>query len=453
MRWARWDSDLNGDELAAVADSKGNTYLILFALWLMMFSASSQVIIVTPILPEISETLEIGEFWQGILLGSYAFALGISAVITGPISDRIGRRRILLIGSALMAVALALHTVAADFTLLLIMRTLAGVGGGILSGGSVAYIGDYFPYDRRGWANGWVMSGTAFGQIAGIPIGKVLATAFGYRWPFLMFAITMGLATILIWFVLPAVNEYLDPKRLTIRRMVSKYRRLIRRSEIVAAVATYFLMFLGIGLFASFLPTWLEVEIGISGFQIALLFAIGGMGNIIAAPVAGHVSDTIGRKPLVIFSCLGLSVLILIAPYTIDGFAMAAFLFFLAMVTVGIRISPLQALMTALVKDARRGLLMGLAVGLGQVGFGVGSFIAGITYGPYGYVSNTVMGAAAILLMAAIVKWGLPEPDLNQDRPEQATTSPASSTSDGTSEAATISPSSTSPSAPNKTNP
>ncbi len=395
----------------------GNPYLILFALWLMMFSASSQVVIVIPILPEISQTLGISELWQGVLLGSYAFALGVSAVVTGPISDRVGRRRILIFGATLMSVALVLHTVAASFTLLLIMRTLAGIGGGILSGGSVAYIGDYFPYDRRGWANGWVMSGTAFGQIAGVPIGKLLATAYGYRWPFVMFAITMGLAAILIWYVVPAVNTHLDPKRLTLRRMVSKYARLVRRSEIVAAVATYFLMFLGIGLFASFLPTWLEVEIGISGSRIALLFAIGGLANIIAAPVAGHISDSTGRKPLVIASCIGLSAAIIVAPYLIDGFGMAAFLFFLAMIAVGIRISPLQALMTALVADARRGLLMGLAVGFGQVGFGVGSFIAGLTYGPYGYVSNTTMGAISVLLMAAIVQWGLPEPDLRAARP------------------------------------
>ena len=398
-------------------DIKGHTYLILFALWLMMFSASSQVVIVIPILPEISQTLGINELWQGVLLGSYAFALGLSAVVTGPISDRVGRRRILIIGASLMSVALVLHTVAASFTLLLIMRTLAGVGGGILSGGSVAYIGDYFPYDRRGWANGWVMSGTAFGQIAGVPIGKLLATAYGYRWPFVMFAVTMGLAAVLIWYVVPAVNAHLDPQRLTVRRMVKKYVRLVRRSEIVAAVATYFLMFLGIGLFASFLPTWLEVEIGISGSQIALLFAVGGLANIIAAPVAGHISDSTGRKPLVIASCLGLSAAIIVAPYLIDGFGMAAFLFFLAMVAVGIRISPLQALMTALVPDARRGLLMGLAVGFGQVGFGVGSFIAGLTYGPYGYVSNTTMGAVSVLLMAAIVQWGLPEPDLHEARP------------------------------------
>ncbi|MFB6249662.1 MAG: MFS transporter, partial [Salinibacter sp.] len=140
-----------------------NPYLILFALWLMMFSASSQLIIMVPILPEIAETLGVNAFWRGMLLTAYALSLGVSALITGPASDRVGRRRILLYGTGLMTVTLAMHTVAADYELLLLMRLLAGIGGGMLSGGTVAYVGDYFPYEQRGWANGWVMSGTAFG--------------------------------------------------------------------------------------------------------------------------------------------------------------------------------------------------------------------------------------------------------------------------------------------------
>ena len=89
-------------------DSKtANPYLILFALWLMMFSASSQLIIMVPILPEIAETLGVNAFWRGMLLTAYALSLGVSALITGPASDRIGRRRILLYGAGLMTVTLA----------------------------------------------------------------------------------------------------------------------------------------------------------------------------------------------------------------------------------------------------------------------------------------------------------------------------------------------------------
>jgi predicted MFS family arabinose efflux permease len=406
-----------------VPDSKtANPYLILFALWLMMFSASSQLIIMVPILPEIADTLGVNAFWRGMLLTAYALSLGVSALITGPASDRIGRRRVLLYGTGLMAVTLALHTVAADYELLLLMRLLAGVGGGMLSGGSVAYVGDYFPYEKRGWANGWVMSGTAFGQVAGVPIGKVLAAGFGYRWPFLMFALTMGAATLLIWRFVPEPDADLDEQQLTPRRFLDKYRGLLNGEYIGAAVGSYFLMFCGFGLFTSFLPTWLESTVGVSGYSIALLFAIGGSANVLASPLAGRVSDRLGRKPLVVGSSIALGLCSAVAPVLIVNFASAATLFFIAMITVGIRISPLQSLLTALVPDQNRGLLMGLSMSVGQAGFGIGSFVASSTFGTYGYASNALAGAAATVIMAALVHYGLPEPSLSPS--DDASSSP-----------------------------
>ena len=403
-----------------MSDSRSpRPHLILFALWLMMFSASSQLIIMVPLLPEIQATLGVNTFWRGMLLTAYALSLGVSALLTGPLSDRIGRRRILMVGTSLMSVTLALHTVAADYELLLAMRIFAGVGGGMLSGGSIAYVGDYFPYERRGWANGWVMTGTAFGQIAGVPIGKVLGASFGYRWPFVLFAITMAGAFLLIWLFLPRPDVDLDTRRLTPRRVVQKYRNVLRGPSILPAVGSYFLMFAGFGLFASFLPTWLEGVIGVSGYEVALLFAIGGVANVLAAPSAGHLSDGVGRKPLVVGASVILGALVLIAPYTIVGFWSAAFLFFLAMASVGIRIGPLQSLLTALVSDSRRGLLMGLAMSIGQAGFGIGSLIASSTYPFYGYTSNTLLGAAVTFGMAVLVHRGLPEPRLGT-RPSPA---------------------------------
>jgi multidrug resistance protein len=398
---------------------EGNTKLILAALWLMMFSASSQLIIMVPILPEIEATLGVNEFWRGMLLTSYAVALGISALLTGPLSDRVGRRTVLLGGTALMSVTLVFHTVAADYELLIFMRILAGVGGGMLSGGSIAYVGDYFPYDKRGWANGWIMSGTAFGQVAGVPIGKILATEFGYRWPFLLFAITMALATFMIWRFVPQPNTKLDKGRLTPRRIVRKYLDVLD-GPVMAAVGSYTLMFAGFGLFATFLPSWLESTIGLTGYEVALLFAMGGVANVIAAPSAGRLSDEVGRKPLVVWATVALGLIMLIAPYAIDGFWTAGLLFFLAMASVGIRIGPLQSLLTALVPDQRRGLLMGLAMSVGQAGFGVGSFLAGIGYGQIGYISNTITGAVAMLFMAVLVQRGLPEPSLQSPRPSAA---------------------------------
>ncbi|MBT4052101.1 MAG: MFS transporter, partial [Bacteroidetes Order II. Incertae sedis bacterium] len=90
---------------------RSHPYLVIFALWLMVFSASSQVIIVAPILPRIGEALLIPEALQGWLITSYALFLSIFALIIGPISDKFGRRVVLLLGSGSMAIALWFHGV------------------------------------------------------------------------------------------------------------------------------------------------------------------------------------------------------------------------------------------------------------------------------------------------------------------------------------------------------
>lgn len=376
----------------------------------MVFSASSQVIIISPILPRIGEELSVPSSLLGTLVTAYAVMLSIFALVTGPISDKIGRRRILLIGTGLMSLTLGLHGVADTYLSLLVVRALSGAAGGTLSGAAVAYVGDYFPYEKRGWANGWVMSGIAVGQILGIPLGTVLAEWLNFRWPFLMFAITMFGAFFLILRVVPQPNVRLDTRRLSVRRAIRDYFDLMKQSATGSAAFAYFLMFFSVGLYVIYLPTWLEQRLDVGGTEIASLFFVGGIANVVTGPIAGRISDRIGRKPLVIWSCIGMSLLMLATTFVVVNMLVAYVVFALVMMMVAMRLSPLQSLLSALVEDEKRGILMSLAVAVGQVGIGISGGLAGPAYTEYGYLSNTVLGAISIGLMAVLVWWKLPEP-------------------------------------------
>lgn len=391
--------------------SKTHPYLILFALWLMVFSASSQVLIIAPLLPRIGEELNVALSLLGWLVTSYAVFLSIFALIIGPVSDKFGRRLVLLLGCGSMAVALALHAVADSFGTLLVVRAIAGAAGGMLSGAAVSYVGDFFPYNRRGWANGWVMSGVAFGQIVGIPMGTLLAGAYGFKIAFLMFAATMLFATVLVWLYVPQPDIFRDKERLTLKRAIKNYGELLRRRVVVAASAVYFLMFFAIGLYLIYLPIWLETTLRVSGIEIATLFLVGGITNLIFGPIAGRVSDTVGRKPLIIISCIGFGIVMVLTTFLVTNMTWAYVLFGCAMLMVALRISPLQSLLTALVTENRRGALLSLTVALGQIGIGIGGALAGLVYTDFGYLSNTLAGAVALLLMAVLVYCSLPEPE------------------------------------------
>ena len=396
--------------ISSVPLSHRSPYPILFALWLTVFAASAQVIIVTPILPDIERALGVAQAHLGWLVTAYAAMLGLFSLAAGPVSDRIGRRRMLLAGSVAMAVALLMHGLAARFETLVAVRALAGAAGGLLSGAAVAYVGDYFPYERRGWANGWVMSGIAAGQILGIPAGKKLTMLLGYRWPFLAFGLVMVGASFLVWRVVPQPRVARAPERVTLRGALRAYAALLRQRAPAAAVVAYVLMFFCIGLFVTYFSVWLERVVGLSGDEVIVLFLCGGLANMATGPFAGRLSDRIGRKPLVVASALLFGACLLAVPFAVTGVVSAVVFFSLVMVSVAMRMAPLQSLVTALVPDQQRGQMMSAAIACGQMGMALGSGLAGVLYGRYGIVGNAIAGAFFVLLMALVVVRGLPEP-------------------------------------------
>ncbi|MCA1850472.1 MAG: MFS transporter, partial [Acidobacteria bacterium] len=158
------------------------------------------------------------------------------------------------------------------------------------------------------------------------------------------------------------------------------------------------------------LPTWITATHGATPSQIASVFFVGGVASALTGPIAGRLSDRIGRKQLILTSCLGLAAIMLSVTLVVREFWVTYPVFFLAMVLVAARMSPFQALLSALVKGERRGTLMSFTVAIGQIGFAFGGAVAGLAYARFGYWSNAVAGAASVLLMGLLVWRYLPEP-------------------------------------------
>ena len=400
------------------------TTATLFALWLLVFTAASQTIIVTPILPLIGAELNVGPGPMGLLVSVYSWVLAFAALVMGPISDRVGRRRVLLLGAGALTVALALHGLADTFPALLAMRVLAGAGGGVLSGAAVSYVGDAFPYERRGWATGWVMSGVPFGLVIGIPLGRALAVAAGFRAPFVVFAGVMAVAFVLVLTVVPQPDVELSEERPTVAGSLRQYRGLLAGGGTAAAAATYFLMYLGLGLLIVYLPQWLtnrfSLDVTVFGRPLAVfglpldliatLFLVGGLVSVVVGPRAGALSDVLGRKPLILASCLGLAVVTAALTFVVTERWVAYPLYVAIMGLFGLRMAPLQALLTALVPDRQRGAFLSLTIAVGQIGTGLGAALGGVLYADWGYTANTLASAALMVALAVLVWRWLPEP-------------------------------------------
>jgi predicted MFS family arabinose efflux permease len=389
--------------------SERSDRLVVFVLWLLVFATGTQALVVAPILPRIAEQLGTEEALLGVLITAYSVSVGVFALVVGPVSDHVGRHRVLLVGSAFMAVALGLHWTADGFASLVAVRALAGVAGGVLNGAAVAYVGDYFAPSRRGWANGWVFSGFAAGQIAGIPLGSLLAAWFGFRAPFVAFAVLLAVETVLVWRLLPVPGVALATGRLSVRSAVGGYGSLLRRPEIAAATVVFVVMFGGNALYTTYLPTWLESSVGMTAGAVGGMFLVGGVANVIAGPRAGVLSDRVGRKRVIVAASVGVAVVMAATPVVVSGTVAAYAVFFLAMGLFASRATPFQTLLTELVSGDRRGSLMSLTVGVGQVGSGLGGAVAGVAFASVGYGGSAAAAAVAMLVIGALIWVYLPE--------------------------------------------
>lgn len=393
---------------STATSSRPDPRLVVFTLWALVFAVGSQAMLVAPIIPQISAQLGTGEARLGALVTAYAASVGVFALVTGPVSDRVGRRRVLLAGTALMTGALALHGLADSFLALLVVRALAGAAGGVLNGAAIAYVGDYFPPGRRGWANGWVISGFAAGQVAGIPIGTLLAASAGFRIPFLAFAVGTLLALGLVYAILPQPPVERATGRLTVRRAASGYATLLSRREVAAATLVFVVMFGGSTLYVTFLPAWLVASRGATASAIAALFLVGGLANAVIGPVSGSLSDRVGRRRIIVVASVGLALAMAATPF-VGGLVAIGGTFVVAMGLFASRASSFTTLLTELVEDRRRGSLMSLTVGVGQLGVGVGGALAGAAYAGVGYPASAVAAGALMLVIAVLVHTFLPK--------------------------------------------
>ncbi len=381
---------------------------ILLALWLMMFAAGSQTMIMTPLLPIVQVQFEVPSVYLGTLVSAYSIMLGLCALVTGPLSDAAGRRRILMIGTGAMCVTLFLHYFVTDYVSLLVIRILSGMAAGILSGVAPAYIGDHFPPDRRGWANGVVMTAIAVGQIVGIPGGTLLADRFDFAAPFVFFSIPMVLSFVLVCTLAqqPAVAR--TPIS-SIGSVIRRYADMFTTPATAAAIGAYSTMFMGIAFYVIYLVVWIKEAFGVTGGDIASLFVVSGIASVIVGPWAGRLSDRIGRKVMVVSACLGLFVLMSLTTIVMTDFWIAYPLFFTIMVLVSARMGPFQAMLSEIVPAERRGSLMSLSIATGQLAMGICSAAAGVVYTEVGYVFSSIIGGTGMLAMGFIIWRFIPE--------------------------------------------
>ena len=148
--------------------------------------ASLDATVVNLALPQIGEDLGAGISGVQWVLTSYLVALASLILLAGALGDRYGRRRVFLVGTVWFTAASVLCGVAPSLEVLVLARVLQGIGGALLTPGSLAILQASFrPADRGAAIAAWAGLGAVAGGV-GPFVGGIVVDGPGWRWAFLV---------------------------------------------------------------------------------------------------------------------------------------------------------------------------------------------------------------------------------------------------------------------------
>src|SRR5215471_5064250 len=176
VRFPCYDPRVSGEK-----SFKWSVALILFG---VLFLGVSDTQLVGPLLPAIAQDLQTSAGRAGIIVTTYSLAAAAFALIVGPLSDRVGRKKVLVSGLALFTGASFLTYHVSSLSALVIVRAMTGFAAGTLSTSALSLAGDYYPYEQRGRAMGLLSMVYMFAFVVGVPTGATAASRIGWLWVF-----------------------------------------------------------------------------------------------------------------------------------------------------------------------------------------------------------------------------------------------------------------------------
>jgi predicted MFS family arabinose efflux permease len=376
--------------------------MVIFLLASAFFVAVSVNYVISPVLPVIARTFGISISAAGSLVAIYSICYAFSALALGPTSDHFGRKPMIVSALVVFAAMTVLCGVVRGFALLLVCRALAGVAAATMQPATWSYLGDFFPYERRGKAAGWVMQAGSLALIGGVPLGSIVAQFLGWRWIF----IGAGLLGIAVAFVLmvrlPPLwsRDASDDGRLDLRGLIQEGRQafgsLVSTSRARSALVVSFLVWFGFFGLYTYIGAFLEERLDLNTARVGLVTLTVGIGYVLGGQMGGRLSDRLGRKTVILAGLIWLAIVLAAIPQVralpvaVAGILTMGFGFFFTY-------TAQVTLMTELLPEAR-GTTMSVNYFVTYVGVTAGSAIGGFVLARSGYALVGAVSAAACIM-------------------------------------------------------
>jgi MFS family permease len=367
----------------------------------------------------------------GAVVGIYSIMQFFFAPVWGRLSDRIGRRPVLLISIGASCLGYLLFAMSRDLTLLFVSRVIAGAGGGNI-GIAQAYISDVTPPSDR--ARGMGLIGAAFGLgfILGPPLSGFLSsigTERGWHGNLLP-GVAAALLSFCAFLIALSVLAESKPAGVVAKRTIPPqfdrrvWGAMLHHSLLAMLFAAIFLTLMAVAGMETSVTLHARDRFDFRQIDMAYLFLF--MGVIVATiqgGLIGRLAKAMGEKALIAAGALSFTAGFLLIPSVYRVPLLYGIAFFIA-IGQGLTYPALAALVSRAAPEQERGSLLGLATAVGSLARFAGPIVAGALY-DWGGPAGAFYGAALLTVAAFLIAISLRADHVDSESgPARASSSP-----------------------------
>jgi len=332
----------------------------------------------------------------GYIVSIFGLSKAVTNLVFGAISDRIGRKPVIMTGMILTGLGGALIGRASNYAYMLLGTALIGVGGGATFVGIMVSMTETLPL-QIGLSMGLFELAAYGGSSIGTYAGGKLAVVRGLRYPFTVILFISAFGAVASYFLAPETRVTAGEVAQKGYSISSHFKDFV--SILPLSLAGFSSKIMD-SLIISFLPLYL-LERGISLEGATTILSAFTLSWALLQPLTGHLSDRAGRKTITVLGLLGSSVTIIALSLT-NNYLYLLFLALLLGFEAALFYTPLVAMVSDIAPSELEGTLIGSYRFFRDMGYFVGPILLGKIADIY-MLNYSIYSTSFIILVAVVV--------------------------------------------------
>jgi len=400
---------MNAPATAASASFSGYQKVVVGMLAFLQFAVILDFMLMSPLGAVIMPSLSVSPAQFGTVVSAYAFAAGISGLLTAGFADRFDRKKLLLFFYTGFVVGTAWCGLAQSFESLLLARIVTGLFGGVIGSVVLAIATDLFAPQMRGRVMGFIQTAFAASQVLGIPIGIYLSNRWNWHVPFLALAVLGVLGGLLIAWKMEPVAEHL--KAAQEHSAFAHLRNTVIEPRYLMSFVSVLFLATGGFMLMPFSSAFTVNNLGISLHDLPIIYLVTGIATIFVGPLVGKAADAFG-KLRVFFIGTALTIVMVLIYTHLSATTLVVVTVINVVLFIGIfsRMIPFQALMSQVPAATQRGSFNAINASISQLAGGLASLVAGhiVSQGADGRIHHYDVAGYVVVatsLLACVLMW------------------------------------------------